>query len=579
MGGVAFAIAGLWLGYRALGARRAGAATAWLAAASFSLGLAGGTRLSLIPTIAALAALAGFARLWQLRQRGDGDGSRARLGAVAAALLPAGAIGIGLLVCNYIRFGSWTEFGRSYVMTYPFFVPGFRFLPPDVYAYSIAPPRFTCWFPFLSSGWNTLRLSVPGWLPVAFPPDHHTAEPTVGLLTAAPFTVLALVALAVALGRARLRRLAGDAPRVGDAGQWMTRMNWLWAALILYVAGSAPFLILNVTTMRYEHDFASGVLLLAIFGGWRFLAAPSSARGRRAIGVDLRAARDVDDRRGRVARLRRVLQALRATQPGAAAQPGDDPQRLPLTPRCAARSRRSRPWKVGVRSRATSARASSRGDVAHQRRLHAERGAGDHVRRPIADHPRRRQVVTRVARERLGEQPRRRLPAGAGVLGAVVADVRAQDDAARRRSPRARRPRAPPAARRAWSCPSPPRAGCWRWRGRTRPASGRAARRHPREHGHLLPCAAGCPGAARPGCRRARSARRPGRGGSADRVAATVRSPPGPRAIRSRRSAAPPPVPPARRARSARETASPGPRWRPPGSRRRSPGATARDRP
>ena len=38
MGGVAFAIAGLTLGYRALGARRAGAATAWLAAASFSLG-------------------------------------------------------------------------------------------------------------------------------------------------------------------------------------------------------------------------------------------------------------------------------------------------------------------------------------------------------------------------------------------------------------------------------------------------------------------------------------------------------------------------------------------------------------
>ena len=44
MGGVAFALAGLWFGYRALGARRAGAAsaTAWLAAASFSFGLAGG---------------------------------------------------------------------------------------------------------------------------------------------------------------------------------------------------------------------------------------------------------------------------------------------------------------------------------------------------------------------------------------------------------------------------------------------------------------------------------------------------------------------------------------------------------
>jgi len=35
--------------------------------------------------------------------------------------------------------------------------------------------------------------------------------------------------------------------------------------------------------MRYQHDFASGVLLLAIFGGWRLLAAPSTARGRGAM--------------------------------------------------------------------------------------------------------------------------------------------------------------------------------------------------------------------------------------------------------------------------------------------------------
>jgi hypothetical protein len=277
MGGVAFAIVGLWFGHRALGARRPGAATAFLAATSFSFGLAGGTRLSLIPTIAALAMLTGFARLWQLHRRDAPAGRRARLAVVAAALLPAGAIGLGLLVCNQIRFGSWTEFGRSYVMTYPLFVPSFRFLPADLYAYSIAPPRFTCWFPFLSSGWHTLRPSVPAWLPVAFSPDHHSPEPTVGLLAAAPFTVLALVALAARAGRARLRHLTGD------LSTWMTRTNWLWAALIIYVAGAAPFLILNVTTMRYEHDFASGVLVLAIFGGWRLLAAPSTKPGRRAM--------------------------------------------------------------------------------------------------------------------------------------------------------------------------------------------------------------------------------------------------------------------------------------------------------
>lgn len=275
MGGVAFTIAGLYLGHRALGARHSGAAIAWLAASSLGFGLAGGSRLNLIPTIAALALLTGFWRVWQLRARAGGD-IRGMAGVGAACLIPAGAIGIGLLVCNHIRFGSWTEFGRSYVMTYPYFLPGGRFLLPDLYAYSIAPPRLTCWFPFLSSGWSTLRLSVPGWLPIGFSPDHHSPEPTVGLLTVAPFTVLALVGLLARVARVRLRRA------LGDSAPWLTRTNWLWAALILYVAGSAPMLILNVTTMRYEHDFASGVLLLAILGGWRLLAAPSSARGRHA---------------------------------------------------------------------------------------------------------------------------------------------------------------------------------------------------------------------------------------------------------------------------------------------------------
>jgi hypothetical protein len=278
MGGVAFAMAGLYLGYRALGARRDGAALAWLAAASFSFGLAGGSRLSLIPTIAALAVLTGAWFLWQ-RRRSPGGGPRRLAGAAVAALLPAGAVGIALLVMNYFRFGSFTEFGRSYVMTYPYFAAGLRFLAPDLYAYAIAPPRLHCWFPFLTSGWNTLRPSVPAWLPMTFPMDHHSPEPTVGLLSAAPFTALALAASVVAFGRARVRRM------IDGASALMTRMNWLWMALIVYVLGAAPFFILNVTTMRYEHDFASGVLLLAIFGGWRLLAVPASARARRAAAV------------------------------------------------------------------------------------------------------------------------------------------------------------------------------------------------------------------------------------------------------------------------------------------------------
>jgi hypothetical protein len=286
MGGAAFAFAGLYLGYRALAARRTGAATAWLAGASFSFALAGGSRLSMLPTITALVVLTGAWCLWEHRRTIDPRPGRPRrwLPIVAATFLPAGAIGIALLLANYFRFGHWTEFGRSYVMTYPYFVAGLRFLAPNFYGYALEPPEWSCRFPFLSSGWGAQRPSVPGWLPVSWPPDHYSAEPTIGLLIAAPFTVFAAVAVIAALGRARLATLLSPTSTLtaASASAWMTRRKWLLCALALYILGAGPFLILNVTTMRYEHDFASGVMLVAIFGGWWLLRAPATARGRRA---------------------------------------------------------------------------------------------------------------------------------------------------------------------------------------------------------------------------------------------------------------------------------------------------------
>jgi hypothetical protein len=285
MGGVAFMMAGLWFGYRAVvAARCAGAATAWLAAASFSFGLAGGSRLSLIPTVVALTVITGF-WCWRQPREGQAGAWRRLVGTSVAALAPAGAIGIVLLACNKLRFGAWTEFGRSYVMTYPYFLPGLRFLLPDSYAYAFAPPQWSCSFPYLSSAWSALRPSTPSWLPITWPADHHSPEPTIGLLTVAPFVSLALVAALAALGRARVQRASTDAPAT-PGFSWAAataRRNWLWAALTIYVAGFGPFMILNVTTMRYQHDFFSGVLLLAIFGGWRLLTAPSTPRRRRAI--------------------------------------------------------------------------------------------------------------------------------------------------------------------------------------------------------------------------------------------------------------------------------------------------------
>jgi hypothetical protein len=279
MAGVAFMTAGLYFGYRSMHARGGRAATAWLAAASLGFGLAGGSRLNLMPTGVGLAMLAALWRWWQTRTQGP---ARQVLTGVAA-LLPAGAVMLALLVINKLRFGAFTDFGRDYAMTYPLFVPGLRFLLPNTYAYAFAPPQWGCTFPYLSLAWNAVRPLTPAWLPVTWPADHHSPEPTLGLLTIAPFFWFALLAPLIAIARAR-RLLAAEPAR---PGRWAALLaapgNWLWAALAIDLVGSAPLLILNVTTMRYEHDFATALLLIAIFASWKVLAVPLAPAARRAI--------------------------------------------------------------------------------------------------------------------------------------------------------------------------------------------------------------------------------------------------------------------------------------------------------
>jgi hypothetical protein len=282
MGGAAFMVAGLYLGRRAMTASSDGDATGWLAGASLAFGLAAASRPNLFPMIIVVAALAGF---WRWRQ-GETASKRRLVASSAAALLPVSAIMFAHLIMNHARFGDWTEFGRHYQLTYPTLDPGLRFVVPDSYAYLLAPPQVSCAFPFLQSRWDMLHVSMPAWLASVWPVDHYGREPVAGLLIAAPFCWFALVAPLFVVARARLRSVAGTATGA-TSNRWgalfAARGNWLWAAMLLYVAGSAPLLVLKVTTMRYEQDFASGLLLIAIFGAWRLLAAPNRPGPRRAL--------------------------------------------------------------------------------------------------------------------------------------------------------------------------------------------------------------------------------------------------------------------------------------------------------
>jgi hypothetical protein len=276
IGGVCFMVAGLYLGLRGISARRPAAADGWLAAASTAFGLAAGCRISLYPAVVALVCFTTWAR-WRI----EGGDRRRLLYVGLAACGPAAALTLAHLFVNHLRFGAWTEFGARYQLGLQLLF-GWRFLLPDVFAYFFCPPTHSCVFPFLFGNWNTARALAPAWL--TLPVDYQTKEPTIGLLVVAAFAWLALAGLVLAATRRWKRRAGGVAAARPAAEVWEGR--WISGALVLYTVGSAaPLLVMSGTTMRYEADFASGLLLLAALFGWRLLAAPASRAGRASAGT------------------------------------------------------------------------------------------------------------------------------------------------------------------------------------------------------------------------------------------------------------------------------------------------------
>ena len=272
VGGAFFMLAGLACALKAMFAADARAAVRWLLAGSVAFGLAGGTRISLLPVVVVLAVTAGVVR-WRI----DGGGRLPLLRALAAAGAPAAALVLGHFTLNYLRFGEWTEFGARYQMGWVIKASP-RYALADAWVYFFCPPSYACKFPFVFAIWKTVQARMPGWFP--WPADHNHDEPSIGLFVVVWFAWLALAYLPVALTRRWRAPAAGDAPP--PAERW--RQRWIWLGPLLYTLGGlVPVLLLFATTMRYEVDFSSGLLLLSALAGWRLLALPASRAGRRAV--------------------------------------------------------------------------------------------------------------------------------------------------------------------------------------------------------------------------------------------------------------------------------------------------------
>lgn len=145
----------------------------WLAVASLAWGLAAGSR----PTYVFGLPLLGGAALWLWWQTGAGKRWRwSGLRLIAAAVIPAAIIGLGLLTYNYLRFDDPTDFGMDYTMqtndVREMHLVGLDFVPKNIQLYLFEPATWVRYFPFFATGerpYGVLRYVPWLWIGWLFP--------------------------------------------------------------------------------------------------------------------------------------------------------------------------------------------------------------------------------------------------------------------------------------------------------------------------------------------------------------------------------------------------------------------------
>jgi hypothetical protein len=309
--GACFMVTAFYLAFQAVFAAQgradapagARAAAGWSMGASLSVGLAGAARVSLLPAGAVLVGLLILAR-WRAAGRaaagksGTGTGAagaaggwRRQLGAdayvAACVAAPFGVVTLLQFLLNYLRYGAWNEFGQRYQMGFQWFAMGPRFLAANLYLYLFRPIVRACTFPFLLAKWGRPADLFPRWLPV--PADYRISEPSAGVFVLIPFAWLLLgLGLARWLGRPIVTLPAAAAATDTAATAAVDRRRWRWMVYglaLVTAACAAPAFLPGAATMRYEADFASGLLLLAILGGFYFLCLPGRAVVRAGIRI------------------------------------------------------------------------------------------------------------------------------------------------------------------------------------------------------------------------------------------------------------------------------------------------------
>ena len=255
-GGQFFMMAGFFLLYLAF---RLSKVRAWyLFFSALAFGLAGSTRISLLPSVIFLAFMI-LLRVYLAQNRKW----RASAPAFAATLIPLAVIAFSLMAYNYDRFGSVFEFGHRYQLTGLASTEDYgnqtsiRYVVPSLYSYFFRPPSLSEQFPFIT----VPAIKEKMWPFFIHPPEnYYYAEPLAGLLLIVPligFTAVLLLRLSWLLlnGDVSLKNV-----RYADDGVHL----WFGASLLGYVLiQTAVLLVFVSTSMRYLVDITPALIILS----------------------------------------------------------------------------------------------------------------------------------------------------------------------------------------------------------------------------------------------------------------------------------------------------------------------------
>jgi len=256
-GGQFFMMAGFYLLFSAF--RSPLPYKGFLAFSALAFGLAGATRINLLPSVVILA----LAILWRIYVTSK-KRLAASIPAMVAVLLPLSLIACSLLWYNYARFGSIFEFGHRYQLTGPSLPADYKdissvtYIIPNLYTYVFRLPSLAGEFPFLTVPWVKEDM-WPSF--IKLPAHYYYTEPLAGILLIVPLaglTVLLLVRIFWLL-------INGDFSLPKSAENTDANLlSWFCYCLLIYFIVQMSILLVFINSaIRYLFDVSPVLIVLA----------------------------------------------------------------------------------------------------------------------------------------------------------------------------------------------------------------------------------------------------------------------------------------------------------------------------